>query len=324
MDFRHLRKLEEGFTVSLPTDEGGFTGRQCPDENCRGYFKIEFGTGLDGEDLPCYCPYCGHVEDQSEFMTDAQERYVMSIAEREVMGAVHDTLKSMEFDIKPKGAFGIGMSMKVEKPRPTSIRHYDERELESEVVCGNCTLRYAVYGSYAYCPDCGKHNSAQILDVNLGVVERILALAEAHPELATQLTGDALENVVSALDGFGRETCKVRAARAANPAKAQNVSFQNLDRARKRISDLFGVDLAAALQPDEWTTSCRGFQKRHVIAHKSGIVDQEYLDKTGNTSAVVGRKLAVSADEVRELIGFARRLGQHLVSSLPETDQGEK
>lgn len=318
MDFRHLRRLEKGIRVSLPADEDGFTGRQCPDSDCRGYFKIEFGTGLDGEDIPCHCPYCGYVDDQAEFMTDAQGRYVMSIAEREAMDAVHKTLKAMEFDIKPKGAFGIGLSMKVEKPRPALIRHYSELELESEVVCSNCTLRYAVYGSYGYCPDCGKHNSAQILDVNLKVVEKMLTLAEDNPELASHLIEDALENVVSSLDGFGRETCKVRADRATDAAKAQNVSFQNLDGAAKRLDDVFGVDLKAAMDADGWSAACRGFQKRHVIAHKSGIVDREYVNRTGDCEAVVGRKIRVTADEVRELISLVCRMGQHLVEVLPE------
>ena len=85
MDSRHLRRLEEGIRISLPEDEDGFTGRQCPDSNCRGYFKIEFGTGLDGEDLPCHCPYCGHIDDQSEFITNAQKNYAMSIFEQETI-----------------------------------------------------------------------------------------------------------------------------------------------------------------------------------------------------------------------------------------------
>ena len=34
------------FTVSIPADERGYTGRECP--SCESYFKVRFGTGLSG------------------------------------------------------------------------------------------------------------------------------------------------------------------------------------------------------------------------------------------------------------------------------------
>ena len=48
--------------LNFPTDEKGRVGRECPDNECRGHFKIKFGTGLEGADLPCICPYCGRNE----------------------------------------------------------------------------------------------------------------------------------------------------------------------------------------------------------------------------------------------------------------------
>ena len=111
----------------------------------------------------------------------------------------------MEFDIKPRGALGIGMSLKVEG-RPHPIKHYRESQLETEVVCDHCSLRYAIYGVFAYCPDCGRHNSRQILDKNLELAGKQLYLAASvERELSAHLVADALENVVSAFDVFGRE-----------------------------------------------------------------------------------------------------------------------
>jgi hypothetical protein len=51
--------------VTIPLDSKGMTGRECP--NCKKYFKIKPGTGLDiGY---CICPYCEHKDDSSEFVT---------------------------------------------------------------------------------------------------------------------------------------------------------------------------------------------------------------------------------------------------------------
>ena len=41
----HLRRLGTNISVSIPADENCFTGRECPQPDCEGYFKIEFGTG---------------------------------------------------------------------------------------------------------------------------------------------------------------------------------------------------------------------------------------------------------------------------------------
>ena len=142
----HLRRLGKGIPVHIPADEEGFTGRECPHQNCVGYFRIVFGPGLEGENLPCHCPYCGHTAPHDEFWTREQIQYVRSVALRQVSDALRRDLRVLEFDHKPRGAFGIGMSMKVELDRPVSIHRYREPQLETAVVCSHCTLRYAVYG----------------------------------------------------------------------------------------------------------------------------------------------------------------------------------
>lgn len=313
----HLRRLGSSISIHIPTDEDGFTGRECPNPDCLGYFKVEFGTGLQGEGLPCHCPYCGCTASHDQFWTKEQIEYAQSVALRTVTDALHKDLKSLEFDHKPRGAFGIGFSLKV-KPGPLPpIHRYREPRLETEVVCGGCTLHYAVYGVFAFCPDCGQHNSLQILIKNLELAVKMLDIAvAAEPDLAIHLVENALEDCVSAFDGFGREICSLFAAKAVNSAKAERVSFQNLDGARRSLSDLFNIDLAGRLVEDEWKTAVQGFQKRHLLAHKMGVVDEEYVRRTDDIRAVVGRKVVISADEVRELVRILSALAQSIVDDL--------
>ena len=42
------------------------------------------------------------------------------------------------------------------------------------------------------------------------------------------------------------------------------------------------------------------FQKRHLVAHKMGVVDQEYLNRTEDKRAIVGHKIVVSTVEVQQ------------------------
>ena len=309
----YLRRLGNSISIPISADDNGFIGHECPQEACEGYFKIVLGTGLEGEGLPCHCPYCGHTALHDEFCTEDQIEYATSVALRQITDALHKDFKRLEFDHKPRGAFGMGISMKVTRGRPTPIHYYREKQLETEVVCTNCTLRYAVYGVFAFCPDCGQHNSLQILDENLKVVGKILDLATgAGAALAERLIENALEDCVSAFDGFGRELCRVHANRASRPVEAKRISFQNLDGARAGVLKMFGIDLGAAVTPEEWREAVTAFQKRHLIAHKLSVVDQHYINKTGDIRAFVGRKIEVSAAEVRRLAGLIKTLAPSL------------
>ncbi len=316
MNMWNLRSMGNRIKVSLPTDENGYTGRECPDQDCEGYFKVIFGTGLP--DAPqCHCPYCGHSADQSDFATRDQIEYAKSVAMRKITDAVVKDLKGFEFDIKPKGPFGIGMSMKVKPGPPHPIRYYREKAMETHVVCADCTLRYAVYGVFAFCPDCRQHNSIQILDKNLEVVGKMLDMAgSVQAELADRLVENALEDCVSAFDGLGRELCRVYAAKAADPAKAEKASFQNLEGSRQIMRSMYGLDPGDGLGPDDWAKAIRGFQKRHVVAHKMGVVDEDYVRKTGDLRAVVGRKVTIGADEVRELARILAKVARTISDGL--------
>ena len=307
----NLRNLGNQFSIPIHADEDGYLGRECPVEECLGYFKITPGTGIKGP-APCHCPYCGHSGESRTFFTQEQIEYARSVVMRKVTEAIHKDLKSLEFEHKPQGMFGIGISMKVQESAPLPIRYYREKQLETEVVCDNCTLRYAIYGVFGWCPDCGVHNSLQILVKNLELAKKELTLASAaDTELANHLIGDALENAVSTFDGFGREICLQKGA---------EIHFQNIAGARRRVQDTFGFDFADPLAADEWDRACRIFQKRHLLAHKMGVIDEEYLQRANDPGAVAGRKVRVSHDEVNSAIGIVEALGRRLFRGvLPTT-----
>ena len=315
----HLRRLGNRIPIPIKPDEHGFTGRECPQSDCEGYFKIEFGTGLEGEDLPCHCPYCGHTAKHDHFWTKEQIEFARSVVMRKVTDAVRKDLKEMEFNLRPRGPFGIGLSLTFKPGSLVPIHRYREKRLETEVVCDDCTLRYSVYGVFAFCPDCGRHNSLQILERNIEFVEKMLDLAvNTESDISRMLIEDGLENCVSILDGFGRELCRVYAKDAPNRAIAERISFQNLQGAKRNLQDAFGIDLASEVTADEWRLLVRGFQKRHLIAHRMGVVDQDYIAKGADSEAVVGRKIHINPDEVREFLRLVGKVARRLSSDLTE------
>ncbi len=44
----HLEKLGTQFSIPISPDDDGYLGRECPIDECLGYFKITPGTGVKG------------------------------------------------------------------------------------------------------------------------------------------------------------------------------------------------------------------------------------------------------------------------------------
>lgn len=290
-------------SVKIEPDADGYTGRECP--TCEKYFKIKFGTGLPG-DPDCHCPYCNHTGPQKEFWTKQQIDYAQSIAMHQLSGQFLAQLKKLERRPDPRAMISIGFKV---KGSPTPIAYYREDELEERVTCSACTMEYTIYGAFGFCPDCGVHNSLQIVGANFDLVLRALDLAKAAPvELAAKLIDNALEDAVSCFDGFGREYC------ATQPFK---VSFQSIEGAKDKLLRETGFDLAASLDASAWGFVKEQFQKRHLLAHKLGIIDADYVGKTGCAQSLLGRKVTITDCDVRVLVAHLRTLAGALYHGVP-------
>lgn len=236
-----------------------------------------------------------------------------SAAMREVQKLVGDMLKNTIPRSRPRRDDFLNISFEYKPGRPLPLYRYEEQRLETALVCSECGLRYAVYGVFAYCPDCGSHNSLQILDTNLELAEKELHLAATlDGPLTGQLITDALENAVSAFDAFGRELFLVNSDLSLSPETAGRISCQNLERLKSRVTNLFEIDLESPFTGDEWSLLVRAFQKRHLIAHRAGVVDQVYIDATSDAGAMLGRKVQLDSGEVELVLPLVRRLGEHL------------
>ena len=84
--------------------------------------------------------------------------------------------------------------------------------------------------------------------------------------------------------------CRVFVAKATDPKKAEEIRFQNIKGAAEKMLDLFSVDFAAGLDSADWVHLQDAFQKRHLLAHKMGVVDASYQKATGVSPSLIGRE----------------------------------
>ena len=123
-----------------------------------------------------------------------------------------------------------------------------------------------------------------------------------------KLIENGLEDAVSCFDGFGREHCSTQ------PFK---ISFQSITSAQQKLLTDAGIDISAGVAPGQWAFVCEQFQKRHLLAHKMGIIDAEFVSKTGCSPAMIGRKVGVSEGDVRTLVSVLRSIADTLFRGLP-------
>lgn len=297
------------FSIELKPDTEGYTGRECP--TCEKYFKIKFGTGLPGA-VECHCPYCNHIGHQKEFFTKQQLEYAKSVAINKVSGNLLGMMKKMERKPNRNQFISIGITV---KGSPTPITHYSESELEEKITCDSCTLQYAIYGVFGYCPDCGIHNSKQMIDANFELISKMLELAStADKAIADKLIENAIEDAISAFDGFGRELCS---------GLIKGISFQNIEAAKTKLLEQ-GIDIAGGINYGDWGFVKEQFQKRHLLAHKMGVIDEEFQRKTNVHESLVGRKVTITKDEVEQLICHLKTISGNLFAGVGRNGDASK
>ena len=86
----------------------------------------------------------------------------------------------------------------------------------------------------------------------------------------------------------------------------------------KKGSDLFknatGKCYEEWLSQEELESLNTLFQRRHLFEHNNGMVDQQYLDKTGDTDYVVGQRMIMREADTHELIALLKKLSKGILS----------
>jgi hypothetical protein len=296
--------------VNFPTDEHGLTGRECP--FCKGYFKVKFGTGLPTSE--CICPYCGNKEKNDKFFTQAQIEYAKSVAVREVLGP---ELRKLERTFKDLERSTRGGFIQI-KVRTSGfnfpLKYYQEKELETHVVCDNCGLEFAIYGVFANCPDCGNLNVFKKFSKSIEVARKRLKLIdspEAHEkELKEAILEDAVSGGVSAFDALGKA---LRAKYPEKlPQKPKNL-FQNIKELANVLSKATEKSLEDLIEKDGFAFLVKMFQVRHIYEHNMGVIDDDFLKHVPEMRDFKGRKYALEREEIEKFLCEIEKVGNCII-----------
>ena len=97
---------------------------------------------------------------------------------------------------------------------------------------------------------------------------------------------------------------------------AAEIHFQNIKGAIEKVLEQFDVDLSSTLNATDWVHLQEAFQKRHLLAHKMGVIDAEYQKTTGVSPSLIGRRVSVQPEEIYSLLRCLRKIGEELYNAL--------
>ena len=309
-------------STPLTPDENGFIDRQCP--SCAFLFKIA-AENPSGEVRAC--PSCGHREPSARWETPAQLARATDNAREHATGAVRAAFSGIHranFGVR-RGISGISSGINVMRdgrwdivglPAPATAA------LRSERTCTDCGCRFAFIGSAFFCPACGDSSPDINFAQTLGDIRRAIAycrpLRETLPAdeaaiIERAILEKAMADLVTAFQTV-TEASYTRIAGAAPPLNA----FQRLDGVNsgdalwraatgRSYEDYLGAEDLRRLRTY--------FQRRHLLAHRNGFVDQVYLDRSADIAYGVGQRLVVRGTDIEDLA----RLVEKLVTAMRAT-----
>ena len=312
-------------TISLPADENGYLDRSCPRQECGAFFKV-MDDDWDGHvsDDAAFCPKCGAKDDPDEFHTPAQWAYIEQRARAHVEKQLDQALARAARQTRPQrissGFFDITMDVSYRRrPMAFSLPPVAHNVLRQDLQCEKCGCRWSVIGTGYFCPAC-KHNSVlrdfdSTVATALNVVDRIEDIkeavakssdADAAADVAQQLVENQVENLFSAFQRLS-EALFCELPNATSFRFDPNL-FQRLDDASDLWHRATGRSYNTYLTEAEFDELKAMMQRRHKLTHKQGIVDQRYVDQSGDHSYAVGQRLVIKETQVKSLAATIKRV----------------
>lgn len=318
---RELKRLEQGVQVpiDLPLDADGYLDRRCPGTPCDFDFKVLFEDWVDKvSDDAAYCPSCGHQASAQAFDTPEQTTYIQDVALAEAQFRIDRGLRTSaaEFNRRqPRQSF-VSIRLQVaDVPRAVPISTVAAEAMTLRVSCEACGCHFAVIGAAYFCPACGHNSAERVFDQSVAAIRAtVAALPEIRSglsdrDLASQvslrLIESAIEDLVTAFQRYG-EAAYFQLPQP-SPSPKRN-TFQRLADASQTWQTAGGDAFESILDSSEMDVLLRYFQQRHVLAHQDGIVDQRYIDHSGDLSYAVGQRLVIREQAVLEFAGVLEKL----------------
>ena len=317
---RELRRLggRQEISVSIPSDDEGYVDRECPSAECLFQFKIHEDDWREKvRDEEVFCPFCRHVADSDKWWSQEQIKQMEEAAVTRINQRLRSAMKR-DADRwnrrQPRNSL-INITMRVDnRPQHVLLPPAATEPMQLRITCSECACRYAVIGAAFFCPACG-HNAVELvfnlsltsirnaLDV-LPTVRAVVSDRDTSETMVRFIIENGLQNAITAFQRYAEALY----ARLPLVQKPRRNAFQNLTEGSDLWHTATGKRYSDYLNSADFAFLKRAFQQRHLLAHTQGLVDQDYITRSGDTAYRPGQRLVVHESSVRECVDRIEKL----------------
>src|SRR5208282_3075531 len=295
----------------IQSDEQGMWGRNCP--ACEKYFRTNHVF-----EVTC-CPYCAVAAPSLAFISKDQRKYITACYD--AFARAYREKKNTAVEIK-------------DITDRNSAWHYSEEKQQFHFKCaGNgCDVETDILGEYGYCPRCGRTNARKLYRER---VERMLKRLEEVQKTVTDRRERELiwEEMTKNVVGDFEHLAKHMRVRLLNfpmtpnrRKRLQDLSFQQPLQANESLANWFDIGLITwrgnttfpqRVVPDSDLPFIKKMiQRRHILIHNGGIVDQGYLDFAGDNQVQLGERISIRSKEAKRFIELTRTMAENFMDNV--------
>ena len=185
-----------------------------------------------------------------------------------------------------------------------------------------------------FCPRCGKTNARTLFS---GFIDRTLVRwTETDSNVTDRYQrGEVWEDItVKCLSEFEALAKHLRQRLLRFPMTANRMkevealNFQRPLEADEPLRQWFDIGVLRwngndtkpprAIPKDDLSFIKKMIQRRHILMHNGGVVDQDYLDFSGDTQARLGEHIRIRSNEAKRFVEVVRELGLNLLDNVED------
>jgi hypothetical protein len=94
--------------------------------------------------------------------------------------------------------------------------------------------------------------------------------------------------------------------------KWERTNFAQFNDVARDLKRDFDIDMVKGVEAAEMAWVNMMFHRRHLFAHRGGIVDQKYIDETGDDAVQLGQLIRETQESVHRLMSALVKIARNL------------
>lgn len=297
----------------IQSDDQQMWGRNCP--ACEKYFRTTHISDMS------VCPYCAEAAPSLTFISKAQRVYIAACYDAFARAIL--THQSTSLDVAAI-------------TDQTPAWHYSEEKQQLHFRCktDGCGVETDILGQYGFCPRCGRTNArlgftdlmSRIL-IRWDETDQRMTDRDARGEVWGDLTVKTVTEFETLAKHLRRKLLTFPMTRKRRQ-QLEELNFQGPLQADESLRQWFDIGVlqwngdaktpSRAVEQSELSSIRKMIQRRHILIHNGGVVDEDYLRLSGDTQARLHEKIRIRSNEAKRFVELVTEMGLNLLDGVED------